>query len=149
MSTKPSVEERFAIEDAVLAYLAAVDGMDDVEALVDCFTSDATLDLTGLNLGLYQGSDGIRGFFAPVFENMTHHLHTMTNFRIVEYAGDDARIHAYICGMGRSKDGTMIQVYVYYDLQLRRTDRGWKISRFYEAPMLPMPDSVGRVHATH
>jgi ketosteroid isomerase-like protein len=123
--------------------------MGDIDALVSCFTEDAVLDLTGLDLGIYEGSAAIGGFFAGVFETMSHHLHTLSNFRVTEYAANDARCYAYICGMGRSHAGVDIQVYVYYDLRMRRTASGWKIAHFYEAPKLPMPDSVGQVHKQH
>ena len=147
MTVKPSLEERRALEDALLDYLVAVDALDDLDFMTSCFTSDAVLDLSGLDLGVFEGAEQIRGFYAKVFESMSHHMHTMTNFRVTEYDGETARTYAYVCGMGRSTAGVDIQVYVYYDLQMRRTASGWKISRFYEAPKLPMPDSVGQVHA--
>lgn len=146
MSTKPSLQDRRDLEDALLAYLTAVDQMDDLDALVDTFTEDATVDLSGLGLGVFVGADAIRGFFGQVFETMTHHMHTMTNFRVTEFAGETARVYAYICGMGRSTAGVDIQVWVYYDCEMRMTANGWRISHFYEAPKLPMPDSVGQVH---
>lgn len=146
MNDKPSLEERRAIKDAVLDYLVAVDALDDLDAMVACFTDDAVLDLSGLDLGLFEGADAIRGFYTQVFKAVSHHMHMMTNFRVTEYAGDDARIHAYVCGMAHSREGVDIQVYVYYDLRMRRTAKGWKIAHFYEAPQLPMPASVGQVH---
>ena len=146
MSDQLTLQDRRDLEDALLAYLTAVDGLDDLDAMMATFTEDAVLDLSGLDLGVFEGAAAIRGFYAQVFETMSHHMHTMTNFRVTEYAGDSARSYAYVCGMGRSRKGVDIQVYVYYDLQMRRTPGGWKIARFYEAPKLPMPDSVGQVH---
>ena len=146
MTDRPTLQDRRDLEDALLAYLTAVDGMDDLDAMVAVFTEDAVLDLSGLDLAVFEGAAAIRSFYAQVFETMSHHMHMMTNFRVTEYAGDKARCHAYICGMGRSRQGVDIQVYVYYDLQMRRAPGGWKIAHFYEAPKLPMPDSVGQVH---
>jgi ketosteroid isomerase-like protein len=146
MSVQPTLQDRRDLEDALLAYLTAVDGMDDLDAMAAVFTDDAVLDLSGLELGVYEGAAAIRGFYAGVFETMSHHMHTMTNFRVLEFGGDTARTYAYICGMGRSHQGVDIQVYVYYDLQMRRTASGWKIAHFYEAAKLPMPPSVGLVH---
>ena len=146
MTAKPSLQDRFDLENALLDYLTAVDGLTDLDAIVSVFTEDATLDLSGLDLGIFEGADAIRGFYAQVFETMSHHMHTLTNFRVTEFDETEARCYAYICGMGRSKQGVDIQVYVYYDLKMRLTDAGWKISHFYEAPKLPMPDSVGQVH---
>lgn len=146
MNNKPTLQDRHDLEDALLDYLFAVDGMTDLDAMVGVFTEDAVLDLSGLDLGVFTGVAEIRAFYAQVFETMSHHMHTLTNFRVTEFDGDNARCYAYICGMGRSKQGVDIQVYVYYDLKMRRTDAGWKICHFYEAPKLPMPDSVGQVH---
>jgi len=146
MSSQLTLQDRHDLEDALLDYLTAVDGLTDLDAMVGVFTEDAVLDLSGLNLGVFEGAAAIRGFYAQVFETMSHHMHTLTNFRVTEYTGDRARCYAYICGMGRSKQGVDIQVYVYYDLQMRQTASGWKIAHFYEAPKLPMPESVGQVH---
>ena len=146
MSNKPSLQEHHDMEMALLAYLTEVDAMDNIDALVATFTEDATVDLSGLNLPVLKGSAAIHEFFSGVFEMMTHHMHTMTNFRVSEYDGSTARTHAYICGMGRSTAGVDIQVYVYYDLQMRKTEAGWKISHFYEAPKLPMDASIDAVH---
>lgn len=143
-----SVEVKAAIEDALLDYLYAVDGLNDLDGITACFTADAVLDLSGLDLGVFEGADAIRGFYGRVFETMTHHMHTLTNFRVTELAENDAACHAYVCGMGRSKAGVDVQVYVYYQLRLRRTEAGWKISHFYEAPQLPMPASVAAAHGS-
>lgn len=146
MQQSPTLQDRADLEDALLDYLFAVDSMDDLDAMVAVFTDDAVLDLSSLELGVFEGKAAIRDFYAQVFESMSHHMHTLTNFRVMEFDGDTARTYAYICGMGRSKQGIDIQVYVYYDLQMRNTSDGWKIAHFYEAPKLPMPDSVGQVH---
>lgn len=146
MTDQLTLQDRRDLEDTLLAYLTAVDSMEDLDAITDVFTEDAVLDLSGLDLGVHEGSAAIRAFYAQVFETMSHHMHTMTNFRVTEFGGDTARTYAYICGMGRSHTGVDIQVYVYYDLQMHRTSNGWKIARFYEAPKLPMPESVAQAH---
>lgn len=146
LANRPSLEERAALEDALLDYLFAVDALDDLDAMTDCFTDDAVLDLSGLQLGIYTGTAQIRDFYEGVFKAVVNHMHMMTNFRVLEYAGDTARVYAYVCGMAHSAQGVDIQVYVYYDLQMRRTATGWKIAHFYEAPKLPMPDSVAQAH---
>lgn len=140
------LQDRTALEDAVVKYCTAVDRLDDVEDMLTNFTEDAVLDLTGLNLPRFTGHAGIRGFFTQVFADMSHHGHLMTNFRLERLAGDDAQVKCYVTGMGRSKRGVDILVYVWYDLKFRRTKDGWKISSFYEAPLMPMPDSVTAVH---
>jgi ketosteroid isomerase-like protein len=138
--------EDFALEQAVLRYCTAVDKLGDLDFMMANFTEDAILDLSGLDLPRFEGHDQIRGFYAQVFDDMSHHMHILTNFRTVKLDGNDAQIHAYVTGMGRSMAGVDIQVFVYYDLDLRKIDGTWKISRFYEAPQLPMPESVTQVH---
>ena len=66
MGIQVPLEENRRLEEALLDYLTEVDNMDDLDALVACFTEDAVLDLSGLDLGVYNGSDGIRGFFGGV-----------------------------------------------------------------------------------
>lgn len=147
-SVKVPVEERFELEDALINYCTMVDSLSDIDGIVDCFADDAILDLSGLQLDVYQGSDAIRGFYAKVFETMSHHMHTMSNFYVTAYDGDTASIRAYIAGMGRSQTGTDVLVHVYYDLDLEKSADGqWRFTRFYEAPQLPMPASVTAVHA--
>ena len=98
--------DKSALEEAVIKYCTAVDKLDDLDGMLTNFTEDAVLDLTGLHLPRFVGHEQIRGFFAQVFADMTHHMHLLTNFRV----------------------------------------DGWKISVFYEAPTLPMPESVTAVH---
>ncbi len=138
--------EKAALEEALLRYCEAVDKISDLDFMMENFTEDAVLDLTGLELPRFAGHAAIRGFYEGVFKDMSHHMHQMSNFQVRELGTETARIYAYINGMGRSHSGIDIQVYVYYDLDLRKENGTWKISRFYEAPKLPMPDSVTAVH---
>lgn len=138
--------EKNALEEAVVKYCVAVDKLDDLDFMMTNFTEDAVLDLTGLHLPRFEGHEQIRGFYTQVFADMAHHMHLLTNFRVVKLDGNDAQIYAYVTGMGQSKTGVDIQVFVYYDLDLRKSDGCWKITRFYEAPQLPMPESVTQVH---
>ena len=141
------IEERIALHDALVAYCTGVDSLTDLDGLVDCFSDDAVLDLSGLKLPIFKGREQIRGFYEQVFRDMSHHMHMMTNFRVAEFTGQTAKCLAYIAGMGRSHKGLDVLVYVYYDIDYRKTAAGWKISRFYEAPKLPMPDSVTAIHS--
>ncbi len=142
-----SLEEAKALENALIAYCTAVDLLDDVDGIAGLFTEDATLDLSGLHLPIFEGRAAIAGFYTQVFASMSHHMHMMTNFRVTEFTGDTARCRAYVHGMGRSNAGVDISVFVWYELAYRKTPQGWQISHFYEAPQLPMPDSVTAVHA--
>ncbi|MFA7440533.1 MAG: nuclear transport factor 2 family protein [Sphingomonadaceae bacterium] len=141
------LEEKNALEEALINYCTMVDSLSDIDGIVDCFTEDALLDLSGLKLDVYRGADRIREFYTRVFKDMSHHMHMMTNFRVTAYDGATASVYAYVAGMGRSQAGIDVLVYVYYDLDLRKCADGiWRFSRFYEAPQLPMPSSVTEVH---
>jgi ketosteroid isomerase-like protein len=138
--------EKNALEEALIRYCTAVDKLADLDFMLGNFTEDAVLDLSGLHLPKFVGHAAIRGFFAQVFEDMSHHAHLMTNFRVESLHAQRAEVTAYITGMGRSKAGIDILVYVRYDLVFRKVAGTWKISEFSEAPILPMPQSVLDVH---
>lgn len=141
-----AVEDRLALQDVTNAYCAAVDSLSDMDGLLNCFTEDAVLDLSGLNLPRFQGHGEIRGFFGQVFEDMTHHAHFATNFAVDRLEGDEASCHAYVIGMGVARDGRDILVYVRYHLDFARTQTGWKMTSFDEAVLMPLPPEVAGVH---
>lgn len=138
--------EKNALEEALIRYCTAVDKLADMEFMLENFTEDAVLDLSGLHLPRFVGHEAIRGFFTQVFQDMSHHAHLLTNFRVESLQADRAAVTAYITGMGRSKAGIDILVYVRYDLIFRKESGTWKISEFSEAPIMPMPKSVLDVH---
>ncbi len=139
--------DRNALEERLYAYCTAVDSLSDMDGLLACFTDDAVFDLGGIGLPRFQGHDQIRAFFTQVFADMTHHGHSVTNFVIDRLDGDTARCRAFITGMGASRAGTHIMVYVRYFLDYVRTTDGWKISAFAESSIMPLPPEVTAVHA--
>ena len=140
------VEDRFALEDALTRYCAGIDALDDVDALLDCFTDDAVFDLTGIDLPRFEGREALRGFFLQVFDDMTHHAHFSTNFAIKELGSTRARCTAYVMGMGVARDGNDVLVYVKYFLDFVKQGGAWKISNFGEASLMPLPDSLTEIH---
>lgn len=141
-----ALRDRFALQDLLTAYCYAVDQLDDVENLVSLFTSDADYDLSAIGLLRTKGHEGIRAFFTRVFADMAHHAHYSANFTVQRLDGDTASTRAYVTGMGIAKDGNSVTVHVDYYLDCVRTPEGWKIARFYEEPLLPMPGSLGEIH---
>jgi hypothetical protein len=140
------LRDRTALHDVLIAYAFAVDSLSDMDGLLGCFTEDAVFDLSGLNLPRYHGHAGIRGFFAQVFADMTHHAHFVTNFRVDRLEGNEAKCRAYIMGMGKARSGLEILVYVLYNLEYRRSGESWKISYFDERTLMPMPESLTAIH---
>jgi ketosteroid isomerase-like protein len=141
-----AIEDRTALEDVLTAYCNAVDSLSDMPALLACFTEDAVFDLGGIGLPRFEGHAAIEGFFRQVFTDMTHHAHYATNFAIDRLDGDTARCHAYIIGVGVARDGQDVLVYVRYDLDYARTPWGWKMTRFGEAALMPLPASLTGIH---
>src|SRR5688572_22108179 len=141
-----AIEDRLALQEVVNSYCAAVDRLADVDALVNLFTEDAVIDMSAIHLPHFTGQAGIRGFFEPVFEMMTHHAHHWSNFTIERLAGDSASISAYVIGMGHSRDGNSVQVFVQYFMDCVRSAGGWKIRRYRIQPRLPLPKSLTEIH---
>lgn len=141
------IEDRLAINDLMVAYCTAVDSLHDVKAVTDVFTDDAVLDLSGIGLPKLEGHAGIAGFFKQVFADMSHHAHYLTNFAMTGYDGNTASARAYIIGMGRSKDGNEVTVNGRYYFEVRRTDIGWKATRYTMDFMMPLPGSLAEIHA--
>lgn len=141
-----ALQDRFALQDLLTAYCYAVDRLDDVDGLLDLFTPDAEYDLSGIGLLKTKGHEGIRTFFTRVFKDMAHHAHYNSNFTIQKLDGDTASTRAYVTGMGIAKDGNSVTVHVDYYLDCVRTENGWKIARFYEEALIPMPSSLTEIH---
>ena len=141
-----ALQDRFALQDLLTAYCYAVDRLEDVDGLLNLFTPDADYDLSGIGLLKTKGHEGIRAFFTRVFADMAHHAHYSANFTIQRLDGDTASTRAYVTGMGIAKGGNSVTVHVDYYLDCVRTAQGWKIARFYEEPLLPMPGSLNEIH---
>lgn len=141
-----AMEDRQALQDLLNAYCTAVDSLTDMEGLLDCFTDDAVFDLGGIHLPRFDGREAIRGFFTQVFEGMTHHGHFNSNLVIDRLEGDTATCRAYVMGMGASRDGNSVLVYVRYFLDCVRTANGWKMKTFGESSLMPLPDSLAEIH---
>lgn len=140
------LEDRLALQDLFHNYCFAVDSLSDLDGMLSLFTEDVTFDLTGINLPRLQGHAGMREFFTGVFEYMTHHAHYGSNFSLRHLDAESASAWAYVTGMGRSRDGSTVLVHVKYLLDFVRTGAGWKISRFAEGAMMPLPDSLTQIH---
>ena len=140
------IEERMALEDIMTEYCYRVDALDDIPAILDLFTDDAVLDFSFIGLPAMHGKPAFKSFYEGVFADMSHHNHYISNFRLDKYEGDAAEMRAYARGMGRSKDGGMVDVDVRYRMEFLRTDQGWKVTRYEIHPSMPMPDSLNEIH---
>ncbi|MBI5895690.1 MAG: nuclear transport factor 2 family protein, partial [Desulfobacterales bacterium] len=136
------IEDRQALQDVLYAYCKAVDKMTDLDAVMGFFTQDAVFDVTGIGLPRFKGHDAIRGFFAQVFGNMTHHGLYITNFAIDKLDDGEAFCSNYTIGNGRSKEGHIIQAFLKYSIHLVLTPSGWKMTSFVQDPVMPIPEAI-------
>lgn len=131
------IEDRLAIQDLLIAYAHAVDSLHDIDGICDVFAEDAVFDLSGINFPSLNGHKEIRKFFEDTFSNMSAHAHYLTNFAITAYDGDTASIRAYVIGMGKYKAGGGITVHGRYFFDVRRTEAGWKATRYTMDFLIP------------
>lgn len=135
-----------ALERLMVDYCYAVDGLEDVQPLLDIFTDDAKADLTAIGLPMMNSKADIKAFFDGVFEGMTHHFHFISNFRPESWDGEAGVMTAYVIGMGRAKDGNTVEVQVKYRMECIEQDGGWKCRHYTITPMMPMPGSLDEIH---
>lgn len=135
-------EDRLAIQDLMIAYAHAVDTIGNIDGILEVFTEDAVFDLSGIGLPALRGHDGIRSFFTTVFANMAHHAHYLTNFAVTDYAGDTASMRAYVIGMGQGRDGSSVTVNGRYYFDVRRTEAGWKATRYTMDFLMPLSGTL-------
>lgn len=131
------IEDRLAIQDLLIAYAHAVDSLHDVKGICDVFVEDAVFDLSGINFPSLNGHAEIRRFFEDTFSSMAAHAHYLTNFAMTAYDGDTASIRAYVIGMGKYKAGGGITIHGRYFFDVRRTEAGWKATRFTMDFLIP------------
>jgi hypothetical protein len=52
------IEDRAALQDVLTAYCNAVDSLSDMDGLLNCFTEDAVLDLSGVSIHVRDSNRG-------------------------------------------------------------------------------------------
>ena len=140
------LEDRVELQELIITYCTEIDRLQSVEAVVDCFTDDAVFDLSGLDLPIASGRKEIRDFFQTVFDSMAYEAHYSTNFTIEELEGDTARCFAYVIGNGIAHSGIRALVHARHVFHCRRVDGRWKIARFEEPLLLPLPDKLDALY---
>lgn len=141
------VEDRFALQDVVTAFCNAVDSLEDMDGLLNCFTEDAAFDLRGIDLPRFEGRGEIRKFFTQVFHDMAHHAHLSANFTVDGLEENNATCRSSVLGTGATHDGRTVLVYVRYFMEFSRTQAGWRIKQLREAALMPLPSTLTGIHA--
>ena len=147
--TQMPEDVRTALERLMIDYCYAVDGLQDVQPLLDIFTDDAKADLTAIGLPMMNDKSDIKAFFDGVFEQMSHHFHFISNFRPESWDGEVGTMSAYVIGMGRAHDGNRVEVQVKYRMECVETQTGWKCRHYTITPMMPLPGSLDQIHGDH
>ena len=137
---------RTAIERLMIDYCYNVDALEDMDRFLSIFTEDAVTDMTAIGLPLMKDRSELKQFFDGVFETMSHHFHFISNFRPESWDGKVGAMHAYVIGMGHSKDGNSVAVQVRYRMECIETDDGWKCRHYTITPMMPLPGSLTEIH---
>ncbi|WP_240654843.1 nuclear transport factor 2 family protein [Croceicoccus ponticola] len=137
---------RAGLQALMIEYCYAVDGLKDMQPLLDLFTDDARADFTAIGLPMINGKGEIKTFFDGVFAGMSHHFHFISNFRPESWDGSVGAMTAYVIGMGRANDGNTVTVQVKYRMECIEQDGAWKCRHYTITPMMPMPGSLTEIH---
>ena len=140
---------RTALERLMIDYCYNVDALEDIDRFLSVFTEDCVADLTAIGLPMMHGHQGLRDFFEPVFETMSHHFHFISNFRPESWDGEAGAMTAYVIGMGRANDGNTVTVQVKYRMECIEIDGAWKCRHYTITPMMPLPGSLDEIHGEH
>lgn len=132
------IEDERELQKVITAYLIAIDEMTNVEAVLNCFTDDAVLDMRGIGYPNIEGQDALRAFFAETFSDMTHHAHYATNFVIDKFEDDKAECRTHVAGMGVTREGEKLMFYLQYHLGYTRAGHSWKIHSFRGTALMPI-----------
>ena len=124
-----TIQEWFDINNVFIRYATSLDA-GDVEAVVDCFTVDASL--SSPVLGVFRGHEGIRDFAERTAclkrEEGVQFRHVVSNL-VVDVTGDTARATCYLLDF-RTRDGkTQLLSPGEYSCTLRKTDGRWRFER--------------------
>ncbi|MBV9785450.1 MAG: nuclear transport factor 2 family protein [Acidisphaera sp.] len=125
---RPTIAERFDIDDLFTRYAAAID-RGDVGEIVACFVPDGWLDSP--IVGRYEGPDGIRAFAEmnarAVHERGVRMRHVISNLRI-DIEGDRGRATCYLLDIVTRDGVSELLSPGEYDCELIRTAEGWRFA---------------------
>ena len=125
----PSMQEWFDINNVFIRYANALD-RGDVEAVVECFSEDASLESPVL--GHYVGHAGIRDFATRTAQLKQKYgaqfRHVVSNL-VADVEGDRAHATCYLLDFVTRDGKTELLSPGEYDCSLRKTDGHWRFDR--------------------
>ena len=127
--TAASIEDWFGIHNVFIRYANSLD-RGDVEAVVECFCEDASLESPVL--GKYVGHVGVREFAARTArlkrEQVAQFRHVVSNLA-VDVEGDRAHATCYLLDFVSRGGKTELLSPGEYACELRKTDGRWRFER--------------------
>lgn len=133
-----SIEDRLMIEDLFIRYARANDA-GDADILVGCFTEDAVLETceagTGKLMRGFSGAQGVRDFAArsaaraAAFRGEGTHLRHFVSNLAIAFAGDTARVTAYLTTVLTRGGKTEVAVPGVYVCEAARQNGEWRFRR--------------------
>lgn len=123
-----TIEDRLAINDLFTRYATALDG-GDVEGILSCFTSDATLESPVI--GALSGTAAIRAFaqrFSQLPGKGVQLRHVLTNLACKVH-GDTAHATCYLNNLISVNGEPRLAPPGRYDCDLVRAGDGWLFKR--------------------
>jgi 3-phenylpropionate/cinnamic acid dioxygenase small subunit len=120
-------EVRQDVAEVLVRYATGIDRR-DWALFRTCFTEDCHADY-GRDIGVFHGIDALTEFMAASHASMGHTLHRITNAS-VSTSGNGVVARSYVDAVLMAADRKSgLNAIGYYDDELVRTDRGWKIAR--------------------
>jgi uncharacterized protein (TIGR02246 family) len=121
---RPSMEDRFSINDLFVRYTTALDA-GDVDTIVSCFSEDGALESPVV--GKYAGHQGIRTFserFAAMHQRGVQLRHVISNLAMT-VTGDTAHATCYLTNIITMDGTSQLMPPGRYECELRRVDGEW------------------------
>jgi 3-phenylpropionate/cinnamic acid dioxygenase small subunit len=119
-------EDRQDIGELLIRYATGIDRR-DWPLFRTVFTDDCELDYG--QIGSWRGVDAVTDFMDQVHAAAGHTLHRITN-QAVDVEGDRATARSYVDVLIMAADSpTGVNAAGFYDDDLVRTPRGWRIAR--------------------
>jgi SnoaL-like domain len=142
--TEVPIDDRIALQDLMIGYYYAVDRL-ITEEVLDWFTDDAVLDLSGVGLEIMSGKPVIGAYYEHMLVNVSHTTHYISNFAVEAYAGDRATFRAYIEGLGRMNDGNEIHGHSRGWMDCVKLGGTWKCREFRLRQVMPLAGSITEI----
>lgn len=140
MTDFQAVADRVEIE-ALRGEFSDAAMMGDHDRFVALFTEDGVYQIPDAHV-VQTGRDEIRAGTERLAQEWEFFVQT-THPGVIELDGDTASGRAYVCELGRLRNGTSIYNYAFFNDRYRRTPEGWKFServfevRYFDTTPLP------------